>query len=98
MRLPDERARRISELLHEVAEAQHVVYRITDGDDDSDWASRTRIGCSICRSFRTSSEPVRRGALSCTPSSRSIVSTRQPKRIESSEDWYAVQLVEQFGA
>ena len=29
---------RVSELLHEVAETHHVVYRITDGDDP-DWAS-----------------------------------------------------------
>ena len=29
---------RIAELLHEAAEAHHVVYRITDGDDP-DWAS-----------------------------------------------------------
>ena len=28
----------IAELLHEVAETHHVVYRITDGDDP-DWAS-----------------------------------------------------------
>ena len=29
---------RVRELLHEVAETHHVVYRITDGSDD-DWAS-----------------------------------------------------------
>lgn len=29
---------RIGELLHEVAETHHVVYRITDGEDP-DWAS-----------------------------------------------------------
>ena len=29
---------RIAELLHEVAETHHVVYRITDGED-ADWAS-----------------------------------------------------------
>jgi hypothetical protein len=34
----DERAERISELLHEAGEVHHVVYRITDGADD-DWAS-----------------------------------------------------------
>jgi hypothetical protein len=34
----DDRTRRISDLLHEVAEVHHVVYRITDGADD-DWAS-----------------------------------------------------------
>ena len=34
----DERAKRISELLHEAAETHHVVYRITDGDDPG-WAS-----------------------------------------------------------
>ena len=34
----DERAKRISELLHEAGEAHHVVYRITDGADE-DWAS-----------------------------------------------------------
>jgi hypothetical protein len=31
-------ADRIADLLHEAAEAHHVVYRITDGDDP-DWAS-----------------------------------------------------------
>lgn len=30
--------RKVSELLHEAAEAHHQVYRITDGADD-DWAS-----------------------------------------------------------
>jgi hypothetical protein len=34
----DERAQRISDLLHEAGEVHHVVYRITDGADD-DWAS-----------------------------------------------------------
>jgi hypothetical protein len=34
----DERASRVSELLHEAGEVHHVVYRITDGADD-DWAS-----------------------------------------------------------
>ena len=34
----DERTRQVSELLHEVSEVHHVVYRITDGADD-DWAS-----------------------------------------------------------
>jgi hypothetical protein len=34
----DERARRLSDLLHEAGEVHHVVYRITDGADD-DWAS-----------------------------------------------------------
>lgn len=34
----DERARRVSELLHEAGEVHHVVYRITDGADE-DWAS-----------------------------------------------------------
>jgi hypothetical protein len=34
----DERAKRISALLHEAGETHHVVYRITDGDDP-DWAS-----------------------------------------------------------
>ena len=34
----DERASRISDLLHEAGEVHHVVYRITDGADD-DWAS-----------------------------------------------------------
>ena len=33
-----DRAERIGELLHEVAETHHVVYRITDGEDP-DWAS-----------------------------------------------------------
>jgi hypothetical protein len=34
----DERAKRISALLHEAGETHHVVFRITDGDDP-DWAS-----------------------------------------------------------
>jgi hypothetical protein len=34
----DERATRISELLHEAGDVHHTVYRITDGADD-DWAS-----------------------------------------------------------
>ena len=34
----DEKAQKISDLLHEAAETHHVVYRITDGEDP-DWAS-----------------------------------------------------------
>ena len=34
----DERAQRVSDLLHEAGEVHHVVYRISDGADD-DWAS-----------------------------------------------------------
>jgi hypothetical protein len=34
----DERAAKVSELLHEAAETHHTVYRITDGEDP-DWAS-----------------------------------------------------------
>jgi hypothetical protein len=34
----DERAAKVSELLHEAAETHHRVFRITDGADD-DWAS-----------------------------------------------------------
>ena len=34
----DERAQRISDLLHEAGEVHHAVYRISDGADD-DWAS-----------------------------------------------------------
>jgi hypothetical protein len=34
----EERAQRVSDLLHEAGEVHHVVYRITNGADD-DWAS-----------------------------------------------------------
>jgi hypothetical protein len=34
----DERAQKISDLLHQSAETHHIVYRSTDGDDP-DWAS-----------------------------------------------------------
>ncbi|HZO58873.1 MAG TPA: hypothetical protein VFB51_04185 [Solirubrobacterales bacterium] len=34
----DDRAQKISDLLHEAAETHHAVYRLTDGDDP-DWAS-----------------------------------------------------------
>jgi hypothetical protein len=34
----DDRAQKISALLHEAAETHHTVYRITEGDDP-DWAS-----------------------------------------------------------
>lgn len=34
----DERALKISDLLHQAAETHHIVYRSTDGDDP-DWAS-----------------------------------------------------------
>jgi hypothetical protein len=38
MALDDDRTARVRDLLHEVAELHHGVYRITDGADD-DWAS-----------------------------------------------------------
>ena len=34
----DETTKKISALLHEAGETHHIVYRITDGEDD-DWAS-----------------------------------------------------------
>jgi hypothetical protein len=34
----EERAQRVSDLLHEAGEVHHVVYRITDGSDE-DWTS-----------------------------------------------------------
>ena len=34
----DERAKQISDVLHQAAETHHVVYRSTDGDDP-DWAT-----------------------------------------------------------
>jgi hypothetical protein len=93
----DERTRKIGELLHEVSETHHVVFRITDGADD-DWASwysdwlvnhselPDLLGRAPVRSHLT----------------HELVSLDreygEAGTNERWEDWYATRLVERLGA
>jgi hypothetical protein len=92
----DERTRKIGELLHEVSETHHTVFRITDGADD-DWASwysdwlvnhselPDLLGAAPVRSHIT----------------HELVSLDreygEAGTDERWEDWYAARLVERFG-
>lgn len=87
----------IADLLHEAAETHHIVYRIVDGDDP-DWASW------YADWLLTLSELPQ--VLGATPVRSHLVYelvrldrdyTADPRE-ERWEDWYAVRLLERFGA
>jgi hypothetical protein len=93
----DERTGKIGELLHEVSETHHTVFRITDGADD-DWASwysdwlvnRSELPDLLGRA------PVR------SHLTHQLVSLdreyAEAGTDERWEDWYAARLVERLGA
>jgi len=90
----DETTKKISALLHEAGETHHVVYRITDGEDD-DWASF--YGDWL---VRLSELPELLGS---TPVKSHLVAElvaldREFGAGSGWEDKYAERLVERFGA
>jgi hypothetical protein len=93
----DQTATKVSELLHEVAETHHRVYRITDGADD-DWASW------YSRWLTTLSElpdllgtrPVRSELTYLLVRLDKEYTEQDPP--ERWEDWYARALVDHFKA
>jgi hypothetical protein len=93
----DDRAARISELLHEAAETHHTVYRITDGADE-DWASwysdwLIRLSELPDLLGRT---PVRSELVSLLVSLEREYGEATPK--ERWEDYYARELLARAGA
>jgi hypothetical protein len=92
----DDRARRVSELLHEAGEVHHVVYRITEGADDdwasfyADWLTRhSELGDVL------GSQPVRSHLThELVESEREYA---QAARSEPWEAWYAQRVVDRFG-
>ena len=89
-------AARIGELLHEAAEAHHVVYRIVDGDDP-DWASwyadwllnLSELPQLLVRT------PVRSHLVHDLVELDRDYTGREPG--ERWEDWYARELVARYG-
>lgn len=87
-------AARVSDLLHEVSETHHVVYRITDGDDP-DWASFYADWLLDHSELPEilGGPPVRSHLV------HALVQLDQDFPGEGRwEDWYAERLVEQFGS
>lgn len=87
----ESRAGRVAELLHEAAEAHHVVYRITDGDDP-DWASWYAdwlLGLSELPAVLGTS-PVRSHLVHALVELDRRYAAESPE--ERWEDWYAARL------
>jgi hypothetical protein len=90
-------ATRIAELLHEAGETHHVVYRIVDGDDP-DWASWYADWLLELSELPEllGARPVRSHLVhALVQLDRDFTASGRTGRWE---DWYAEQLVEQFGA
>jgi hypothetical protein len=92
----DERAARVSALLHEAGEVHHVVYRITEGADDDwasfydDWLTRlSELGEVLGQ------VPVRSQLIHELVECERAFAAAAPA--EAWEDWYAVRLIERFG-
>lgn len=95
--VPDERAGRVSELLHEAAETHHLVYRITDGDDP-DWASWYAdwlLDLSELPDVLGTRPPRSHLVHALVELDRDYTAAERGGRWE---DWYAAQLVERFAA
>jgi NTP pyrophosphatase (non-canonical NTP hydrolase) len=92
----DERTTRLSDLLHEVGEVHHAVYRITDGADD-DWASfyadwltqHSELGDVL------GAVPVRSHLVHELVESERAYANADPG--ERWEDYYAARVVARFG-
>jgi hypothetical protein len=94
--MASDRASGVSELLHEVAETHHVVYRITDGEDP-DWASFYADWLLEHSELPEilGEAPVRSHLVhALVQLDRDFLAGRVEGRWE---DWYAERLLEQFG-
>jgi hypothetical protein len=93
----DERAEKISALLHEAGETHHIVYRITDGVDN-DWASFYAdwlIRLSELPQLMAAT-PVRSELVYMLVKLDKDYEAEQPQ--EKWENYYAERLLEHFGA
>jgi hypothetical protein len=93
----DERARKVSELLHEAGETHHTVFRITDGADD-DWASWYSDWLT-----RLSELPAVLGAAPVRSELTWLMVRLDKEHTEQApaekwEDWYAERVVAHFSA
>jgi hypothetical protein len=91
----DDRAKKISALLHEAAETHHIVYRITDGEDP-DWASWYADWLVNHSELPELLEvkPVRSELVYMLVRLDREFTAEQPE--EKFEDWYAPRLAEHF--
>jgi hypothetical protein len=93
----DERTKKIGELLHEVGETHHTVFRITDGADDdwASWYSNWLVNLSELPDL-LGRKPVR------SQLTHQLVSLDheygEAGTDERWEDWYAARLVERLGS
>jgi hypothetical protein len=90
----DERTGRVSDLLHEAGEVHHVVYRITNGADDTG-PRCMQTGYRITPNFPTRSAAHRYGAASSTNSLRARLCGSGPSA--RWQDFYADRIVDRFG-
>jgi hypothetical protein len=86
----------LAELLHEVAETHHVVYRITDGDDP-DWASWYADWLLKLSELPDllGSTPVRSHLVHTLVQLDRDYTAESPEEIW--EDWYAGRLADRLG-
>ena len=87
----------VARLLHEAGEAHHVVYRIVDGDDP-DWASWYADWLLDLSELPEllGARPVRSHLVHALVELERSYAEKGPD--EPWPDWYAVRLVERFGA
>jgi hypothetical protein len=93
----DERATKVSELLHTAAETHHIVYRIVDGDD-KDWATWYSEWLSTLSELPDllGTKPVRSELTYMLV--RLDKEYRAEARPERWEDYYATELMKYFAA
>jgi hypothetical protein len=86
---------RIAELLHQAGETHHVVYRITDGEDD-DWASWYADWLTRLSELPDllGKAPVRSELVYMLVSLDRVYTAEQPEA--KWEDYYAGRLIEHF--
>lgn len=91
----DQTTTKVSELLHEVAETHHRVYRITDGADD-DWASFYSNWLTTLSELPDllGARPVRSELTYLLVRLDKEYTERNPS--ERWEDWYAGELLDHF--
>src|SRR5205814_6695149 len=93
----DERAAKVSKLLHEAGETHHRVFRIVDGADD-DWASWYAdwlINLSELPDL-VGKKPVRSELVWLLVGLDKDYTASKPT--ETWEDWYAAEVVRHFGS
>ncbi len=93
----DERATKVSELLHEAGETHHQVFRITDGADEdwASWYSDWLVNHSELPEI-LGKDPVRSELTWMLVQLDKDYTSQDPQ--DSWEDWYAAQIVGHLAA